>query len=143
LNYVEIGGGGIDCLLQEKMHKEEREMGEGGRGQSLGHKLNITNNMTDKIILSVILLVKILCRRTIYLFLNLIVILFVIPSVYTEKFFLSAYLRTYFTIRLIPPVVSSVKVTCHHTIWLFFHFLFFHCNSLSIYRENFSVSVYW
>jgi hypothetical protein len=31
------------------MHKEEVEMG-GGEGQALGHKLNITDGLTDRII---------------------------------------------------------------------------------------------
>jgi len=91
-------------------------MVKGERGQSLSHKLNITNNMTDKIISSVILLVKISRRRIICYFLNLIVMLSVIPLIYTDEFFLSAYLRTYFTITLIPLVVSSVKVTSHRTV---------------------------
>jgi len=32
------------------MHKEEVEMGEGGESQAPGHKLNIIDGLTDKII---------------------------------------------------------------------------------------------
>jgi hypothetical protein len=49
---------------------------EEGKGQLSGHKLNIIDDITDKIIplvtLLVILLVKILCHRMIYLFLILL-----------------------------------------------------------------------
>jgi hypothetical protein len=76
-------------------------------------------------------------------FLNPIVIPFIIPLVYIKKYFPSAYLWMYFTVRLILLVMSSIKVTRHHNVWFFFfHFLFSHCNSLGIYRENFSVDIY-
>jgi hypothetical protein len=56
--------------------KEKWRRERGGKGQLPGHKLNITDDITDKIILlvtlSVILLVKILCHRMIYLFLILL-----------------------------------------------------------------------
>jgi hypothetical protein len=56
--------------------KEKWRRERGGKGQLSGHKLNITDDITDKIILlvtlSVILLVKILCHRMIYLFLILL-----------------------------------------------------------------------
>ena len=37
-----------------------------------------------------------------------------------------------FTDGLMPLVIMSVKMTCHHTFLHFFSF-FFHCNSLDIY----------
>jgi hypothetical protein len=77
-------------------------------------------------------------------FLNPIVIPFIIPLVYIKKYFPSAYLWMYFTVRLILLVMSSIKVTRHHNVWFFFffHFLFSHCSSLGIYRENFSIDIY-
>jgi hypothetical protein len=53
-------------------------------------------------------------------FLNPIVIPFIIPLVYIEKCFPSAYLWMYFTVRLILLVMSSIKVTRHHNVWFFF-----------------------
>jgi len=48
------------------MHKEEWETGEGDQAPS--HKLNITNDITDGLISSIIPSVKISCHRTICLF---------------------------------------------------------------------------
>jgi len=80
-----------------------------------GHKLNIIDGMTDKIILSVILSVKIPHHHMISLFLP-----YVISSVYTKKFFLLAYLRMYFTIKLI----FLIKITRDCFVWIFLFFIF-------------------
>lgn len=54
MNRVEMGG--LFCCIK-KMHKRKEEMREGSRSPS--HKLNITDNIINGIILSVILLIKI------------------------------------------------------------------------------------
>ena len=43
-------GEGKGCLLQKKIHKKKSRNGEGGEeGRTSGHKLNITNGQTDRI----------------------------------------------------------------------------------------------
>jgi len=61
LHCIEIGRGLL--FIAEKIHNEEEEMGE---GQSPGHKL--TDNITDKIIMSETLTEKISCHCMIFLF---------------------------------------------------------------------------
>jgi len=92
-----------------------------------GHKLNITDGITDKIILSVSIghyVGKNIPSPCDLSFLNPSVILFVIPLVYTNEIFPSAYLQVYFIIRLIPLVMLSIKVTHHFTVWFFLFFIF-------------------
>ena len=116
-------------FVAEKYAQERRRNEEGWEERrSSGHKLNITNGITDKIILSitslVILSVKIPRHRMICLFFNLTVIPFVISLVYTKGFFPSAYLRMYFIVELISSVTPSIKVTRHRTVWLFLFLIF-------------------
>jgi hypothetical protein len=90
-----------DCLLQKKCIRK-KEKWERGRwrekGRSPGYKLNISDDITDKIILlvnpSIILLVKMSCNRMICLFeshCNSVVI----PLVYTKRTFLSVFTNGY------------------------------------------------
>ena len=61
----------VYCKKKKKLHKKEREI-KREKCQLLCHKLNITNNIIDEIILliisSVVLSIKIQCYRIIYLF---------------------------------------------------------------------------
>jgi len=61
---VLILGGGGGCLMPKKMDNKEGYMEGGYEGRLSGHKLNITDEMTDIIILSV----QIPCHRMICLF---------------------------------------------------------------------------
>jgi len=61
---VLILGGGGGCLMPKKMDNKEGYMEGGYEGRLSGHKLNITDEMTDIIILSV----QISCHRMICLF---------------------------------------------------------------------------
>jgi hypothetical protein len=57
-------GGGVTICCRKKKHKKEGEMGEGeggDEGRSIYHKLNIIDDIIDKIILSI----KIPCHCTI------------------------------------------------------------------------------
>ena len=84
-----------------------------------GHKLNIIDGMTNKIISPVtpvvILSVKISHDHTICFF-NPTVLFSVILSIFTENMFLSIYLKMYFTVQLITSVMLSVKVIHYRTI---------------------------
>jgi len=117
-------------------------MGEEGRSSS--HKLNITNDMINKIILSITLSIHSIGKNVTSLyhlsFLNPNVIPSITPLVYTEESFPSIYLQTYFTIKLILSVMSSLKVTCHRTI-LFFYSLF-PATILKVYIERIFLSVF-
>jgi len=69
---LRLGGGGGYLLQKKKYIRRKKKKKRGDEGWSSGHKLNITNNITDEIILSVtppvILLVKISCHHMICLF---------------------------------------------------------------------------
>jgi hypothetical protein len=75
-------------------------------------------------------------------FLNLTIILFVIPSVYIEEIFPLAYLWTYFIVGLISSIILSVKVICHYTIWLFFFIPYFIVAISSVHTERIVLSVF-
>jgi hypothetical protein len=69
---LRLGGRGWLFVIEKKCIKKSEKWGKGEKGQFSGHKLNITNNMINRIIPlvtpSIILLVKILRHRIICLF---------------------------------------------------------------------------
>ena len=139
---IEGGGGRGGCLLQKKMDKEEVEMGEREESRAPGHKLNITDRLTDRIIPMVTLSVEISCHRMIFL-LESFVITSVMSLVYIDGSFYLRYSRMNFTTGIILSVTLYVKLTSHYIVCLFFFNSFFsHCDSLGIYHENISVCVY-
>jgi len=108
-------GGG--WLFVAEKYGQGRSRNERGReeGQASDHKLNITERIILIVTLSTILSVKISRHRTIC---------------FLESFS-SGYSWMNFTIELILYVTSSVKLTHHHIVWLFY--FFFHCDFLGKY----------
>jgi hypothetical protein len=101
----------------------------------LGHKLNITDGLTDKIIPMVTLTVEMSCYRMIFL-----LECSVMSLVYIDRSFLLGYSQMNFTIGIILSVTSFEKLTRHRTIWLFF--IFFPTTIPSVYTIGIFLSVF-
>jgi len=69
---LRLGGGGegvvVCCKKKKKTQGRWRSKGGGEKGQLPGYKLNIIDDITNRIIPSVTLLVKMPCHHKIYLF---------------------------------------------------------------------------
>jgi hypothetical protein len=121
-----MGGG---CLLQ-KQNVQGRRRNKGGeeeglivRSQIKYYCWNDWQNYSISKSISHSVSKNIMSPYDLFFF-NPTIILFVIHSIYTEGFFLLAYIRMYFTVELISLVMNSVKVTRHRTIWLFLFLIF-------------------
>jgi hypothetical protein len=127
--------------MYKKLHKEEVEMKE---GRDLGHKLNITDRLTNKIIsietASVILSVEISRHHTIFLLESHCNTLRNIVGIYQQNFSVSIFTdEFYHRVNFIGNYVYKTYMLSYCLLFLFF---FFHCNFLGKYRENISIGVY-
>jgi len=121
LSCVEIEGGWL--FVAEKNGQGRSRNGGGGESRAPGHKLNITNKLTDRIIPMVNLSVKISCHHMIFL-LESFVITSIMSFVYIDESFSLRYSWMNFTIGIILSVMLYVKLTRHRIACLFLFLLF-------------------
>jgi hypothetical protein len=114
-------GGEGWLFVVKKMDKEEVEMGEESRAP--GHRLNIIDRLTDRIIPMITLSIEISCYRMIFL-LESFVIISVMSLVYIDESFSLRSSRINFNIGIILSVTLYVQLTRHRIVCLFL-FLFF------------------
>ena len=110
------------------------------------HKLNNTDDITSRIIQSVtslvILSVKIPCHYIICLFESHCNTLHHSLGIYRENLSVDIFTDIFYhRVNYIGNVLCK-SYTSLYCLTFFFHSLFSHCNSLGIYRGNFSIGVY-
>ena len=127
--------------MYKKLHKEEVEMKE---GRDLGHKLNITDRLTNKIIsietASVILSVEISRHHMIFLLEFHCNTLRNIVGIYQQNFSIGIFTdEFYHRVNFIGNYVYKTYTSSYCLLFLFF---FTNCNFLNKYHENISIGVY-
>jgi len=117
----------VVCCRKKNAQERIRNWRRGVEGRTSNHKLNITDWLTDKIILMVtqlaILSVKISCHHMICLLESHCNTLRNVAGIYWQKFFVSIFTdRFYRRVNFIDNVVCKTYMLSYYLVFLFLFF---------------------